>query len=361
MKKVLKAISITFGFFGLATLFIFFAETTTNFNFSLPGASAGNLTADISANNPQLADVSAVADPTAAPAPDAAAPDASPAPSVETPDDLASAPVPAATPAAQPSLPPLATLAPAEPGPAVATAIPTEPDSNETVATATITVTPTAATPPPLPPTAPSANSSPAQIAPTAGSLALPYNELNFAGDTNWQTTWGIANATFAGYLDFSAGPASTGGAVYLKNSTSWANYTMNATVNWIAGKSIGLVANYNNASNYVLCRYTKTGTGASAGISIQLLQYVNGGEVPLSSAQSVSWNGDGTNLNLSVKVSGVYGACSLNGQTISNEGIGAGRAAMNSAGAGGIGFAISDPTPNTSEVVIKNVSVTKN
>ena len=68
MKKVLATLGTIFGFLGLATLVLFFAETG-----SVPGypLSTSRLTADISANAPQLADVSAETAP-AAPSTDVA-------------------------------------------------------------------------------------------------------------------------------------------------------------------------------------------------------------------------------------------------------------------------------------------------
>lgn len=337
MKKVFGTIGAVFGFFGLAMAAVFFMETI-NVNAPAPGT---NLTADISANDAQLADVSAAVDPGASDS-TATPPEAG----VDVPAsativaDTTTAPTPA--PAPTPVVP--APVSASEPLPPQLDPTPV----TSTVATATITVTPTA---PPAPPVSPVADAT----ASTPGALSLPYDETNFTGDNNWQATWGVMKTTWENFIDLSAGPASDGGAIYLKNAGTWENYTMTATLDWVGGSTIGLMADYTDASNYVLCEYSKTGPGV---ITMQLVQYVNGNEIPLSSAAPVSWSGDGSDLGFSMDVDGIYGSCVFNGQTVSNEGVGAGRVAMNSSGSGGIGFTMRDSSPDTSEIIVRQVEV---
>ena len=133
-------------------------------------------------------------------------------------------------------------------------------------------------------------------------------------------------NTTWSGAMDLSAGLGSTGGAVYLKNSAAWTNYAMTAAVDWLSGQTIGLMADYSDASNYILCGYTKTG---SSTVVEQLFQYRDGNEVPLSPAATVPRDDGSSTISLSIEVSGVYGTCLLDGQSVSNSGIGPGRAAM--------------------------------
>lgn len=371
MKKAFAVVGGILAFAGAATMVIFFVETTTLPNPSVP---PGNLSADIAANVPtnQLADASANTDPNAEIT----------AAAFDTPTDAsADASSSLDTPTSSDNAIATTTTAPAEPAPAPVTSAPTPtpapaaitPPPNptalqptfaentpatSTVATATITVTPTAPAPPPIPP-APQPSAQP--VTPrvvAAGDLSLPYNEASFAGDNNWQNVWGVTNTTFSGYLDLSAGPASTGGAVYLKNADGWANYTMSATLDWLNGDMIDLLANYNGASNDVACEYTKTAPGV---VTMQFVQYVNGNEIFLSPGAAIDWNGTASDLALSIKVDGVHGACSFNGQSISNDSIGPGISAMNAPGSGGVGFSVSDPTPDTSEIIVKQVSVTEN
>ena len=215
----------------------------------------------------------------------------------------------------------------------------------------TITVAPTAPqiTPTPQSPTVQSVSEN---------GFALPYNESNFQGDQNWQSTWGAMKVTFLGFMDLSATANTVGGAIYLKNSTAWTNYTMTASVDWVAGETIGLMADYTDASNYVLCEYAKSN---SSTITFDLAQYANGNKTLLSPAASTSWNGNGSGPALSISISGIHGACSFNGQTISNDKIGPGTSPMSSPESGGVGFTINDAIPNISEIVIKKVTVAEN
>jgi hypothetical protein len=221
-------------------------------------------------------------------------------------------------------------------------------------ATATVTVTPTAPPPPPAH-SAPTVQSQ--TSAASATTPALPYGESNFASDTNWKTTWGTAGTTSAGSLRLAAAANSVGGAVYLENATGWTNYTMHTTLDLLGGTTFGLMANYIDASNYVLCEYT----AATSTIAIQLSQFTDGYETALTPNVDVPWDGNGSDLNASIKVGGLYGTCSLNGQTVSNEGIGAGKSAMSQTGNGSIGFTVNDAAPGTSEITVGQVSVTGN
>lgn len=361
MKKVLASISVVFGFVGLATLVIFFVETGT-FGSALP---SNALTADISANNPvtapdaaaapanQLADISAdtdtgvdtttatvapqaVTDTTSSSATSTATPDAEP-----SADQTAATPPPAATPIPT-------TTAIAAPAFAPIPVAPSDANDSSTLplATATITVSPSAPAPA-IPPASPY---------PATAAAPISYDESVFLpGNQNWNAPWGSLTDTYQNFMDLSAGPQSTGGSVYLQNESDWSNYTMSATVDWIAGRTIGLMANYDNASNYALCEYSNNGTGA---VTMQLAEYINGNEIFLTPTSSVPWAGGATDIDLVMNVHGVYGSCSFNGQTISNSAPGPGITPMSFSGSGSIGFVVHGPTPDTSEIVIKDVKV---
>jgi hypothetical protein len=348
MKKILGTLATIFGFFGLAVVAIFFAETNTGGVVNVNGPS---LTADISAN----------VDPGAAAVDTSSAPVA--ASTIEVPLPASSTEVddaPVITPATPvpvtvlPPAPPLVTATPAPTLPPVPLEIPTDPDGQEsiiptsTIATATITVTPTA-------PRGPSSDlpSAPSSSAPAG--LQLPYDASNFSGDGNWQTTWGSMQTTWAGFMDFSTGANSTGGSLFLKSSETWKNYKMSATLDWMSGKTIGIMGNYIDANDYVLCQYSKESAGM---VTMQLLQYLNGGEIILSPTSTVALGSEGQDVELSIDLKGTYGTCSFNGGTISNTGIGPGRTPMKFSGSGGIGFTLSDPVPDAGEMIVKSVSV---
>ena len=279
MKKVIGTIGAIVGFLGLAAIAVFFMEATTGTGYALL---PGDLLADLSALRThatptnQLADVNAVMN---ADAGTSTADNGVVLASSTT--DLQTAISPSSSATQTPSSPTDNTPVIAVPQPATPTlfndAPVTSPDLPE--ATATITVTPTApAIPPPPGPIT--------TQAPSDDALALPYSESILPIDTNWQTTWGTATMTGTGAMQLSAAADSIGGAIYLKNSAGWANYTMNAMLNWSASQTFGLVADYRNASDYVVCEYTKAGSYV---LNVQLLQYAAGNEIALTPATPVA------------------------------------------------------------------------
>ncbi len=184
--------------------------------------------------------------------------------------------------------------------------------------------------------------------------LTLPYNESNFANDQNWKTTWGTMDVAWSGSMDLAAGQGSTGGAVYLKNAADWGNYEFDAALDWIQGKTFGLMAGYRDASNYVLCKFDRTNPGAA---TMQLLAYFGGKEAPLTPSVTVIVANE-SDIHAAATVSGLYGTCSLEGQSITNAEIGPGNAAMSAPAMGSIGFMVSDPIPGTSQILIKQIAV---
>lgn len=389
MKKVFAALGTVIAFLGLTSLIIFFAETTTNRNYELPH---GSLVADISANDPvdQLADVSADTDVDTSTALDTStdagivlasstdftveADTSSEVTAVTSSDDQAadldtdadtdvdntstdtnlalatstpSSTTPPSTPSDTTDTDADANGTSSDALSQIPTPTTTLPDTTFAVTTATIVITPTTPTPPPTPP--------PTSSQPSSATPPVSFNESDFRGDGNWQTTWGTMEPTWSGAMDLSAGPHSTGGAVYLNSSNGWANYTFDAMLDWTGGRMFGLVANYQDSSNYVLCEYINAKPGT---ITMQLEQYVAGNEIFLSPATSIAWTGSETDIDASIKVSGVYGTCSFNGQSVSNDAIGPGMIAMSSAGSGEVGFEVNDPTPNTSEIIVSRVGV---
>jgi hypothetical protein len=352
MRKIVAAVGTIIGFIALASFTIFFVMSPPASGVDLP---ADSLTANIALNAPGGAP--ALTPPPVTP--DLAATTSAPA---STPaEEPSTTPSPVPTPALNPAPSPTATPTPV-PTPAPTPAEPaifspvvlTENSDTPPLATTTITVS---ATPPPPPP-----SSEPAAPQGTGANLALPYRESNFAGDANWQTTWGAETVTNEGSLQLAAGANSIGGAVYLKNDPLWTNYAMNAVVDLAGGQTFGLMADYHDASNYILCEYT-----ASPGtVNVQFDQFTDGYKTALTPRVAIPWgNASGTaedstspDLNVAIAVHGVYGSCSLNGQLVSNEGAGPGKVPMSQSGSGTIGFTVSDPTPGTSRLTVKSVSV---
>jgi hypothetical protein len=337
MRKILVTLATVFGFLGLTALTLFFIMSP-NQSFTPPSGTA--LTADISANF--FGNDAAVPSTTESTTTIVAleAPTSSPTTTAATSPVAATPTTPTVTPST-PTPPPQSST------------VPTDESQNTTapslpVATATITVTPTAPPPPPL-------LSPDVQTTPTSTKLSLPYDETDFSGDADWNATWGFMDTSDSGWLRLSAGPDSLGGAAYLQGAAGWTNYSMSATLDPVAGNTFDLMADYNDASNYVVCEYTVIGANAA---TMQLAQYIKGYRIDLTASTPVVWNGYGTDINTSMSVNGIYGSCSLGGKTVSNEGIGAGNVPMESPASGSVGIGINDPSPNTAQVILKDLKV---
>ncbi len=369
MKKVLAALVAVFGFLGLTTLVLFFAmapsvsfPTLSLRGFSFP--EAGNLTADIAANlgaapagsapaaekQAAIVAVGFPAVPPATPAAGAVASETTPAPGtiVEAPRPTVSAPG---------GKNPQGSVPAAIPSSTTASDTQTTPPPELPVASSTITVTPAAIAPPLLSPPVPRPyNGQPPNA--SAALLPLPFGESDFTGDARWQTAWGKLDVA-GGALELSAGANSFGGAAYLNapGAMAWTDYSMNAALTLDAGSFFALMADYADASDYVACEYTAN--AASGTISMQLAQYVKGYRTPLSSPAAIPWSGSAsTALSASIAANGIYGTCGLDGATVTNEGMGAGRAPMSPHGGGTIGFSVNDPRPATSAITIRSFAV---
>ena len=348
MKKIFGPIAAVIGFAAIASFILFVEMSPSTLNgaslfASLVPQNSPNLTADISSVFPG----GESAAPDAAPVDQNEVPPAQPA-SEETIIAVSSTPI---------STPPPTSTSLSTPTSSFAVVMPTSTgiastDSPESAtpdfpeATATISVTPTAPTPTEI--------SQPLIDVATGTTSALPYNESNFSGDTNWQTTWGSLQITGGGYLELSASPNSIGGTVYLKNAQEWSSYAMDDVVDLESGQSFALIADYADASNYVACEYTKTDTNT---LAVQLVQYAHSYRIPLTSAVTLT-SGAAVDLDVGIQTQGIYGSCALDGETITNQGMGPGRIPMASSWNGGIGFSVNDPTVGTSRLIVKSVSV---
>jgi len=165
--------------------------------------------------------------------------------------------------------------------------------------------------------------------------------------------------------MDLAAKSDSTGGSLYLAPSIGWSNYTFSATVDWVAGGSFELLANYRDASNYMFCNFKND----DGGVTMQVEDYENGVNialspivsvsVPISAPIPVSAGADATHdIPVSISVGGLYATCSFNNQIVTNSGVGQGRTALAAPLTGGIGFSVNDRAPGTASVIVKSVDV---
>jgi peptidoglycan/xylan/chitin deacetylase (PgdA/CDA1 family) len=184
-----------------------------------------------------------------------------------------------------------------------------------------------------------------------ASGLSIPYVQNGFANASNWESTWGNFSASSA-FLNLGANASTTGATATLGGSSSWTDYKMSATFDWISGQTVGLIARYQNDNNYVRCEFYAVAPGV---MSMQLEQYVNGAEnvIVTGGVNGDSGVGD-KNVNASIEVQGTQGTCSYDNHTISNAGGGYTVSLLS----GGIGFTTWDPTLGNSQIHIKSVDV---
>lgn len=360
LKKIIAPLAATIAFIGLAGWVIFSAESTFSPFQRLPSNANGNLTADIAAN--VLGDGTTtnvpLADATAAPTDQTIQPDqptnATNASDTTDTGAIANTTITTTTDVTADATTPRPTseVSPASIFPKPREVITLADTSTIAIPTVTVdssTVTTAAA---PNTPVVPSV-ASPVD----SQGLALPYTESNFTNNENWLATWGTMTVTQKGFLHLTANGDSTGGAAYLNDSGSWTNYTFAATLDWQGGKIFGLMANYRDASNYILCEFRRADSG---GVTMQLKEYRGGREMALTPLTAASTESPmGSDITASIAVNGIYGTCSFNGQTVSNSAAGPGVSSMASSTNGAIGFAAHDPNPGASDMVIKYVRVT--
>ncbi len=360
MKKVLGTIATILGFTALSTLVLFFAMSPPEniLAFLIRGPHTNGFTADIAQNltgipqeTPSAASAPAPGGTSTAPAttgiPSLSRGTITPPAATETPSAAASIPEkPSVRSAASKTV---STPQPAQPIQPTQTILTPPAPPSLPLATATVTVTPQAPTPPGLL----TANSP--MVSPSGETLPLPYMETDFSNDVGWQTTWGTAAASGSKGLRLSAGSNSLGAGTYLKNSLGWTDYAVTAIIDWIGGSSFGVMAAYRNASNYVMCEYAPSRSGTS----VQALQYINGYRIPLSPASTIGTGPNAGPMDAGISIQGLYVTCSLNGSSVSNEGIGAGKTAMNAPQSGGIGFSVYGDSAGAAGMIVNSVVAT--
>ena len=158
-----------------------------------------------------------------------------------------------------------------------------------------------------------------------------------------------------SGVMDINANASTTGSSVHLASSSKWSNYTFSATFNWIKGQTMGLIANYMDDDNYVVCEFDASSAGQ---VQTTLEQYMNGSMHVLGTGTDYVEGGVGeSNIQASIEVQGTQETCSFNHHVTTSQ-LGA---TINPPYSGDIGFTTWDPTLNNSAIVVKSVDVKEN
>jgi hypothetical protein len=92
------------------------------------------------------------------------------------------------------------------------------------------------------------------QILESGQEKSLPFKD-DFLGYSGWTKTIGKAELTSIG-LHIKTGEGTTG-SVFLDGTRGWVNYAFSATVNWLKGSNLSLLARYSDDSNYLSCNFS--------------------------------------------------------------------------------------------------------
>lgn len=218
----------------------------------------------------------------------------------------------------------------------------------ETIALETPKPTTSIPKPTPSPVTPPKETVKP--VVPIVLSGLVPYNVTNFVDISAWKNLWGSLSGGATG-LSIGASATSSGGFSVLQGGNDWHNYELMVRPSKVAGLSFSLVARYDNTGKYVSCTFTNDGRGS---VRLDLVDGTKitqiGNTIPLSRFTTNNWS----NTPFAIHIYEDMVTCSINGQ----DGIHSSVPGIPQTG--GIGVKTWSKNVNGSEVIIKEVQVTK-
>ena len=184
---------------------------------------------------------------------------------------------------------------------------------------------------------------------------SMPFTQGNFAENSNWQSTWGTKNVSSSTFILLAANALTSGASTILANTENWTDYQFNTTFDWTKGQEVGLIGRYVDDKNYLSCEFEDTSQFGEGGVTMKLVQDINGHQETLETGGAPNYKGIGANgIKAYIRVYGPYATCSFNGQTLPEYDMTIYPPPMD----GGIGFTIWDPSLDNSGIVVKNVDV---
>lgn len=166
----------------------------------------------------------------------------------------------------------------------------------------------------------------------------LPFSDA-FQVDNGWHGTWGDVQVSEA-RLKLDANEASSGAGVFLDGSEVWQDYYFTAIVDKISGSHISLMAQYQDANNYLVCTF---GEGrvkmerVKNGVTYRLIE----NEEPTAvSGQAI----------FGVRVVGPEAQCLINDFNVAQ--------ATNTPGPGGVGIRIWDKELGLASATLSGVTI---
>lgn len=100
------------------------------------------------------------------------------------------------------------------------------------------------------------------EIEPEINDKNIPYGLDRFSSVGDWKNIFGKLGAD-GNNLMIGAGASTTASLAVLEGGDKWADYSFKATVDWLRGSGLSLVARYKDPKNYVACSYSIYGSYA--------------------------------------------------------------------------------------------------
>ncbi|MHB8660705.1 MAG: polysaccharide deacetylase family protein [Minisyncoccota bacterium] len=169
----------------------------------------------------------------------------------------------------------------------------------------------------------------------------LPYTSNTFGGD--WVGTLGNVEPT-NGALTLQASPWTTGAEALLNGSGGWRDYTFNATLEWLSGNNVLLIARRHDGNNYLSCSFSNT--------DVTLEKEIDGTKSELANA-SYALSGQKSGISFGISVVGDTATCYAN-----NKAVVQGTASDPVLATGGIGIQTWDPGKAVASIRMNSVDV---
>jgi len=175
------------------------------------------------------------------------------------------------------------------------------------------------------------------------GARSLPYT-LKLGNNNGWLAMRDNFVINKDKTMTLGSGVDNTGNEVSLEGALNWQNYNFNATIDWLKGTSVSLLARYQDESNYLACDYSDN--------NVRIEQKIND-QTMILKQEKIVMPFLKNNLDLSTSVQNNTAACSING----NEIVRADNIAPE-LNHGGIGLETWDQKIGNSEITVKNIEV---
>ncbi len=170
----------------------------------------------------------------------------------------------------------------------------------------------------------------------------LPFQSTDFHDD--WDgSNWGTI--ALGSTLSLSADPDTAGAASFLGGSGNWRNYRFTATLDWIRGTTVSLLARHiDNETAYIGCAFSNDQI---------LVEEHNRGSVDTLGSTPYAFNGNKHNATFTLSVSGGTATCAAYGASVSAV------LPASVPRTGGIGVEVWSEKNNSARMEIKSVLIT--